>query len=559
MSKKTTKNFMINGEYTYRGGERVQSEFLMIVKNRFIPILLFILPLLIVSFIALIFELFSFVLDENYKFDPLFIIIAIVLGSLLSIKYGKILSSKYRNEAAIQNKKMLDDEYVRGSKLVNVDEFNIEQKETAIDAHIPLLNEHLNFNVIDPIDDTEKTLQLPTGISFQMTGFFGGTGTGKSNAMMQYFRCLGNYKRVVVDVDGSYYKKFYKKGDIVFCPFVEDGVKWNIFSDIKTKFDPANVAKSLIPEDPNAGQNKFFDDGARIIVEAVLTYLSKQKDVTNVNLWEYVTDFEKIKQIKELDLEAKRLLDFFTNEKQKLTADVLSTVISKTAIRSLEHLKIVDEDLNSENSFSFRKWINDETQQNTIYLILDEDISEITLPLYRVVVELLATEILSSKEVKTPIFMFLDEFPAMGKMEKIQSLLVRARKNFGAVIYSAQDYNQMVEIYKEHIAKTMMGNTNTVFVFRHTDGKYFSDRFDKQEIWEYSESTPMRTTDFNEGLTGNKKKREKILILPGEIARLENHEAYIKSIAGNITQLKFVYNIPSDKRKIKFNESIFLR
>lgn len=354
--------------------------------------------------------------------------------------------------------------------------------------------------------------------------------------------------------------------------------KWNIFSDIKTQFDPKSIAKSLIPEDPNVGQNKFFDDGARVIVEAVLTFLAKQKDSTNKNFWEYITDFELIKEINELDPDVRRILSFFTNEKQKLTADLLSTIISKTAIRSIECLKRVDtelktkkmmlNDLKNDNdikestkSFSFREWLKDKEQQNTIYLLIDEDIQEIVLPLYRVIVEIIATEILSSSQKeKHPVFMFLDEFPAMGKMEKIEALLVRARKRFGAIIHGGQDFSQYVDIYGANKAKTMIGNTNTIFVFRHNDGEYFSNnRFNKQEVWEYSESIPMRTTDFNEGITGNKQKKEKILVLPSEIARLENHEAYVKSLAPDITKVKFVYTVPDDKNEFNLDNNILLR
>ena len=211
-------------------------------------------------------------------------------------------------------------------------------------------------------------------------------------------------------------------------------------------------------------------------------------------------------------------------------------------------------------NFSFREWLKDKEQQNTVYLLVDQDIQEMVLPIYRVIIEIMATEILSnSKQEKSPVFMFLDEFPAMGKMEKIQALLVRARKNLGAIIHGAQDYAQYVDIYGENIAKTMINNTNTIFVLKHNDGEYFSKRFSTQDVWEYSESTPMRTTDFNEGITGNKQKKTKDLLLPSEFARLENHEAYVKSLAPDITKVKFVYTVPADVNDFTLDTNILLR
>jgi type IV secretory pathway TraG/TraD family ATPase VirD4 len=582
MKTPSNRDFMINNKYRYRGGERVQNEFQMRAKDWMLEKLLALVPFVLLFIVAGLIEYLNFMFSDEFEFNYLSFYGLVALGVVLSFLYGKKLSNVYAQEAERQNNKMLEDEYVRGARIISADEFNKEQKRAADAAVIPMRDKDMIFDIIDQEDGKRKVMKLPLGVSFQMVGFFGGTGVGKSNVMMQYFTNVNGYKRVVVDIDGSYYKKFYKKGDIVFCPFVKDSVKWNIFSDIKTQFDPANIAKSLVPEDPNAGQNRFFDDGARVVVEAVLTFLAKQNDSTNKNFWEYITDFELIKEIKELDPDVRRTLSFFTNEKQKLTADLLSTIISKTAVRSIEHLKRVDTKLkakskkmmmlsDSENNddikveeptenFSFREWLKDKNQQNTVYLLVDQDIQEMVLPIYRVIIEIMATEILSnSKQEKSPVFMFLDEFPAMGKMEKIQALLVRARKNLGAIIHGAQDYAQYVDIYGENIAKTMINNTNTIFVLKHNDGEYFSKRFSTQDVWEYSESTPMRTTEFNEGITGNKQKKTKDLLLPSEFARLENHEAYVKSLAPDITKVKFVYTVPEDVNDFTLDTNILLR
>jgi type IV secretory pathway TraG/TraD family ATPase VirD4 len=582
MKTPSNRDFMINNKYRYRGGERVQNEFQMRAKDWMLEKLLALVPFVLLFILAGLIEYLNFMFSDEFEFNYFSFYGLVALGVVLSFLYGKKLSNVYAQEAERQNNKMLEDEYVRGARIISADEFNKEQKRAADAAVIPMRNKDMIFDIIDQEDGKRKVMKLPLGVSFQMVGFFGGTGVGKSNVMMQYFTNVNGYKRVVVDIDGSYYKKFYKKGDIVFCPFVKDSVKWNIFSDIKTQFDPANIAKSLVPEDPNAGQNRFFDDGARVVVEAVLTFLAKQNDSTNKNFWEYITDFELIKEIKELDPDVRKTLSFFTNEKQKLTADLLSTIISKTAVRSIEHLKRVDTKLKAKSkkmmmlndlennddievvepieNFSFREWLKDKEQQNTVYLLVDQDIQEMVLPIYRVIIEIMATEILSnSKQEKSPVFMFLDEFPAMGKMEKIQALLVRARKNLGAIIHGAQDYAQYVDIYGENIAKTMINNTNTIFVLKHNDGEYFSKRFSTQDVWEYSESTPMRTTDFNEGITGNKQKKTKDLLLPSEFARLENHEAYVKSLAPDITKVKFVYTVPEDINDFTLDTNILLR
>ncbi len=578
MKTPSTKDYMINSNYRYRGGQRVQSEYQMRIEDWTVEKTFKLLPFLFFFVTATVIEFAKFIFYDEYVFGFFSFFGLVIVGIFASKTIGTKLSEKYANDAEKQNEKMLEDEHVRGLKIIKVDEFNKEQKRAARDAHIPFLDKNMRFDIIDLDDGKQKTMDLPFGTSFQMVGFFGTTGSGKSNAMMQYYENVEGYKRVVVDIDGSFYKKYYKEGDIVFCPFMKESVKWNIFSDISTIFDPANIAKSLVPEDPQAGQNRFFDDGARMVVEAVLTFLAKQKDSNNQALWDYLTDFELIKEIKELDPDVKKILNYFTNEKQKLTADLLSTIISKTAIRSIEHLKRIDinnakqknkvmiSDLEDQISldtatkedFSFRKWLNDENQQNTIYLLVNQDIQEIVLPLYRVVIEILATELLSDSSNKQPVLFFLDEFPAMGKMEKIQALLTRARKSYGAIIHGAQGYSQYVDAYGEQQAKTMMNNTNTLFVFKHPDGQYFSERFDKMEVWEYSESTPMRTTAHNEGLTGNKQKKEKVLILPSQIAKLENLEAYVKSLAADITQVKFVYTVPTDKNEFKLDKNIYL-
>jgi len=381
-------------------------------------------------------------------------------------------------------------------------------------------------------------LMFPKKALKQHIAFLGGTGTGKTQGMMQLFDNVIEQKKVIVDVKGDYTSIYFNEDkDIILCPFDKRTIGWNIFNDIKTYQDVNAIATALVPINPKT-KDPYWDNAARNIVEAVLIYLFKRMpNPTNKDLWDTITSFEKIAKIKEEDKDCASLIDYYINtEDQKHTREVLGTIIAKTTVRSLQYLSLIDGD------FSLKRWINDSSLKNNLFLLADPKILPTVLPIYRIIIEIIASEILSMPDDDTREFYFwLDEFPKLKKLEKVVDLLTLVRSKGGRIVYSFQEMQHLEEIYGKELAKTIISNTNTLFVYRTTNAKFLEELLGQQEVLEYSESRSMGSADMADRLTATKSKKIKPLVLGSEIQRLENLEFYIKTIAPDITKAKLKY------------------
>ncbi|MBD3839430.1 MAG: type IV secretion system DNA-binding domain-containing protein [Epsilonproteobacteria bacterium] len=106
------------------------------------------------------------------------------------------------------------------------------------------------------------SIKIPKIATRQHIGFIGTTGSGKTQGMMQIFEAFFHSKKIIIDVKGDYTSTLKKEDDLIFCPLDERTVKWNIFNDIETYQDIANIALSLIPENPKQS-DQYFDRAAR--------------------------------------------------------------------------------------------------------------------------------------------------------------------------------------------------------------------------------------------------------------------------------------------------------
>ena len=391
-------------------------------------------------------------------------------------------------------------------------------------------------------------LKIPRSATKQHIVFIGTTGTGKTQGMMQLFDNLLHTKKVITDVKGDYTSIYCDNSrDYIFCPLDQRTIEWNIFNDIETQFDVSLIANALIPNNPKAS-DPYWDNAARNILEAVLLFLSKHfEKPTNKDLWEHISSFDKIVEIKESDEECKALLDYYINiEDQKHTREVLGTILSKSSVKNLKLLASMDGD------FSFKKWIEDDNIKNNIFMLSNPEIIDLVMPIYRVAIELMAGKLLAMEDSSSrEIYFWLDEFPRLNKLKKIIDVFTLARSKGGRVVYSFQEFGDLESIYGKELAKVIISNTNTLFLFRTINADYFESLLGKQEVLEYSESRSMGGADMADRINASKQKKLKPLVLASEIQRLANLEFYVKTIAPDITKAKFVY-IPREKKNIPF-------
>jgi type IV secretory pathway TraG/TraD family ATPase VirD4 len=224
-------------------------------------------------------------------------------------------------------------------------------------------------------------------------------------------------------------------------------------------------------------------------------------------------------------------------EMDKQAKSVLGTMLAHIGV-TLEALSKIDGD------FSFKEWTKSEKDQRSIFLLGEESVITSLLPLYRVAVEIVASELLAMPDDTTgkrELFFWLDELPKLKKVSKVIDLMTLARSKGGRVIYSIQTLKQLSEVYGKEGMYTILDTSNTLFIFRTTDANELENILGKQEVLEYSESRTWGPHDMRDGGSHSKQKKTKPLVLASDIQRLENLEFYIKSIAPDITKAKLQY------------------
>ncbi|WP_200764033.1 type IV secretion system DNA-binding domain-containing protein [Nitrosophilus alvini] len=92
-------------------------------------------------------------------------------------------------------------------------------------------------------------------------------------------------------------------------------------------------------------------------------------------------------------------------------------------------------------------------------------------------------------------------------------MITLARSKGRRIIYSVQEFQHLEDIYQNEIARTILGNTNTIFVYRTTNAEFLEKMLGQQEVLEYSESRSMGSADMADRITASKQKKTKPLVL----------------------------------------------
>ena len=131
MSKKS----ILHSEIPFRGSETVQLDISLSLKNWFIHKLIILSPFMLLILGISVFKLFQLInlmsndLDiTNFHFFDKYFYISIVVGIVLTIAIGIPLGKKWKKAITEADELITSDEYIRGSKLVCVDDFNEQFK-----------------------------------------------------------------------------------------------------------------------------------------------------------------------------------------------------------------------------------------------------------------------------------------------------------------------------------------------------------------------------------------------------------------------------------------------
>ena len=454
-------------------------------------------------------------------------VLASVLGcaSLLLLLYpaGVFIILKVFKKKA---KDVARAEHLRGRKILTEKEL---AKELPKPRRLPLL----------------KKVKLPIEYETQHLLALGKTGMGKTTILVQQMQVVRNagLKAIIYDYKGDYIRRFYRDGkDKIFNPLDRRCVLWNIFNDIRNELDARAIANSLVPPS-DAAEGKFWRDGTREIFYAILFSCWNNGETTNRAIWEKIS------------LPPDKLYEYFEKEKQYNALSFLSQASGQYAGMKaslvqyagfLEKFKDVDGD------FSLSEWVKSEGD-DWLFVTQNPSAENLIRPVLSLAIDHLSREVLSMpNDLNRRIFFFVDEFGTLQRLPSIVNFLTVARSKGGCLIAGTQDVGNIESRYGRNLLDTIISNFTNLLCLGvdGTTAELISKNLGEEETTETNTHYNFGPEDIRDGISLQKMRKIKRVVLASELSSLKKFEAYCKLTEGQLGKGK----IP--KKFVQENENI---
>ena len=227
------------------------------------------------------------------------------------------------------------------------------------------------------------------------------------------------------------------------------------------------------------------------------------------------------------------------SEKIEKTAISIKSVLT-TYMKSLGYVK------DEENSFSIRKWIQNDSQSNWLFISSMSDKHETLKPLISMWLDIAANALMSLTPSNTRrIWMIFDELPSLQRLPYLPGAFAEARKFGGCLVAGMQSISQLRKEYGNHAAEEISNLCNTRIFFRDPSfetAQWASRELGESETEEVRENVSYSESSMRSGISLSNQRFNKQIISASEIMHLNDLEAFIR-LPGNLplTKIKFMY------------------
>jgi Type IV secretory pathway, VirD4 components len=392
---------------------------------------------------------------------------------------------------------------------------------------------------------------IPYEMESQHILVLGTTGTGKGVllnqlAMQLYQRKVEKQtgeKCVFYDLKGEFVSKQYNPNyDMIFNPFDERSLGWNIFNELEIQPDYDVISKSLFLA-PDT-KDEYWYNCAKDVFRTGLVYLNMQGTTTNKDLWEFFS--QPLSGYQEafysLPIGEQGAMKHIDKQDSPASASIISIVQER--IGFFKYLQGKDGD------FSFRKFIREQKKNEDgvaihnpdLFLLNIDQYEQICKPLMTLAIDTMIRETLSLPDkLDRRIFFILDELGSLYKMESILKLETVGRSKGACLVCANQDLGRIEERYGKPNLKTFFNNFNTTVTFRVKEpetAEFLSKAVGEQQIILNVQSRNMSPSDMGDRKNiAEQEKMERILI-PAEFQNLPKLHAILNVADYGITNIK---------------------
>jgi hypothetical protein len=405
------------------------------------------------------------------------------------------------------------DKFYRGSKLVRASELTrltTERKQQQI---------------------TIANVPIPTEAETTHFSIGGSTGVGKSTIFKEMMHgCLArNDRMVILDPDGEFLSTFYRKGDKILNPYDARTEGWSFFNEIRDDFDFERYGRSIVQQSDSNDAEEWNDYGRLLFneVSRKLYNTSRKPSVREVFQW---TNHRTLEELEEFVQGTNAQALFTGNSRASGSARfVLSNKIPP-------HLKM------PEGNFSLRDWLADPKGGN-LFITWDENMRAALTPLISCWVDCIFSSVLGMRpDRKRRVWTFLDELESLSRLPTLGDALTKGRKKGLCVVSGYQTYTQLVKVYGEHLAETMLGNHRTTVAMGigrmgESTAEKMSKALGEHEIKRMRSGSSRRFGQMGTNSENEDIKPERV-VMPSEFFSLPNLEGYL-AYPGDLPIAKF--------------------
>lgn len=421
-------------------------------------------------------------------------------------------------------------------------------------------------SVGEPADVNRQTGKLPSkefNESFQIGGvniprsaepyhFFvvGSTGSGKSVAitnLIDHLEARGDIA-LVVDSGGEFSSRYYKEGrDFILNPFDDRCAPWSPTAEMAGPWDAEALAKSMIPD--GVGDSKEWNGYAQTLVTSVLRKLVERNQLSIRDLLYYV----QAASVEELT----PLLAGTPAAAQLVSDKTFGSIRTIAANYLATYAYLTD----NANPFSVAKFIRAE-RPGFLFLTYRDDQLDSLRNMISCALDVAARTILAlPANSERRVWLIIDEFASIGKVQSIEAVATKARKMGGCLLLGLQSVSQLQDRYGDKAAQTILSCLSSWLVLRCSDAE--TSEYVSKYIGETEVSRMTKSESTSETGGGSDSRNEQIqtqrAVMPVELQRLANLAGFFK-LAGDypICSVKLKFPAKRDKRAVNYAERDFI-
>lgn len=337
--------------------------------------------------------------------------------------------------------------------------------------------------------------------------FIGSPGSGKTQIILSLLldaiekQSAGKF--FVLDNKGDFTALFLDNESILLAPWDKRSAAWNIGCDIVTELDAGLFSKATIQQ--LSGDNSVFADAACVTLTGFIVCLQHIHG-TNWGWTQLAACLEW-----PLDKITAEFSQYYPvglkimKEDSKATDSVLFTMTANLSfIRHLAHAWP-----NSQQGFSLRDWLKDDTQAKQIILLqVNKAYPSLSDPFCCAVLSVLTQLVLSPELPDSStrrLHFVLDEIAQIPKVDQLKNLSALGRSKGVCVWLGIQDFDLLVKSYGQHDVNALIGMLQTQIILQMgagTGSEFASKLLSERNVYvgdlsEQNASTSIRTEKQN--------------------------------------------------------------